>query len=715
MKKHLFLFCLFSAVSHICTNAYASVERHALESKATNEPDAVLRELPAAIDDATARKDWRTLSQLHLAQANACRVLADWNCQQAAALAAERFAIEALQPMLQIRALIAQSRSKAALQDFAGAESTLAQTELLLQQHPDADLLAEVMLAYSSVSFQVGRFQSSLSYTDRGIALFQSANGAKAATERGTQVRLLRNQARAQIELAHPDDARQSLTNAINLNATDEDLKLAGELYLEIARLDRKLKNLDQQVINTAKVVALSQRLPNSQLKGQALEVEGLTLLDLGRDADGLRVLNDAYRAFDSLKLRRDALRVLRQLLPLAIRLQQKQEVINQLSLDWIDLQQKVDQEDKTLAAANFDSRLEYAKREFELQQLSQQNKILAANEVLLRKNRNLALAVAVLGFCLALGAIIFALLQMRARRSLHESAQKLVSITENIPAEIAQLDRNYQYLFVNNRTSQLAGLSQKELIGKSFLSIHPQLARQRKIMADRALQGETVRFEEHVAQEDSLATDDLATSFETVFVPDYAQDGGHLTKGFFAVRFDISRLKQAERELAKIAGQDSLTGLSNRRHFNKQLELAIERARKDGTAISLLALDVDWFKSVNDSYGHLIGDEKLIQVASAISESIRQTDAAARVGGDEFLVLLERTPNIDAAMQVAEKIRERVAQLNEGAGTAVTLSIGVTHCEKPTSADELLAPADEALYAAKHAGRNTVKAKQSP
>jgi diguanylate cyclase (GGDEF)-like protein len=699
--------CAFSAFAH------AAVERHALELAATNNPKVVIAQVPPLLDKALIQENWREASLLQLAQANACRVLADWSCQRNSAVAAESYAVRANQPLLQVRAQISQSRSQAALQDFSQAESTLAKAELQLQKTPLADLSAEIMLAYSSISFQVGRFQSSLEYTERGTQLFNQTQATARASDLGTQVRLLRNQARAQIELGNPEAARTALASAIAMNKPEEDLKLAGELYLELARLERKLQLIDQQVQTTAKVVALSKKLPNSQLHGQALEVQGLTAMDLGRTDEGMRLLEASYQNFRSLNLRRDALRVLRELLPSAVKLKSPQQNINALTTELIELQQRIDIEDKSLAAANFDSRLAYAKREFELNQLARDNQTMAANQRLLRSNRNLAIAAAALGVCLALAALVFAALQLRARRKLAESGKKLLAITENIPAEIAHFNTNYEYLFVNSRGAQSAGIHREALIGQSMLSIAPEAASQRKLMADCAMSGEPVRFEESLMVNEGT-NNPIAHHYETIFVPDFVNDGTDTTKGFFALRFDISRLKHAESELAKIADQDSLTGLWNRRGFNQKLDKAMASALAKRSALSVLAIDVDRFKYVNDTHGHLVGDEVLKTVARAVTESVRQSDTAARVGGDEFLVLLEQAPNLQIVAGIAEKIREHVLRAKpvKDLDLQVTLSIGIAHCEAASTTQDLLALADAALYDAKRSGRNAVRSK---
>ncbi|MBB4513447.1 diguanylate cyclase [Paraburkholderia fungorum] len=170
-----------------------------------------------------------------------------------------------------------------------------------------------------------------------------------------------------------------------------------------------------------------------------------------------------------------------------------------------------------------------------------------------------------------------------------------------------------------------------------------------------------------------------------------------------------------AEAELQRIAETDALTGLSNRRAFDQRLGQEWLRAQREQTPLSLLFIDIDHFKRLNDTYGHATGDEVLAEVAARIMSGTRRAvDVAARYGGEEFAVVLPNT-SLDGAVKVAETIRERI----EAAGLAnkdterghVTISVGCASCMPPGggSAAALLAAADTQLYAAKAAGRNRV------
>jgi diguanylate cyclase (GGDEF)-like protein len=167
---------------------------------------------------------------------------------------------------------------------------------------------------------------------------------------------------------------------------------------------------------------------------------------------------------------------------------------------------------------------------------------------------------------------------------------------------------------------------------------------------------------------------------------------------------------------VAEQAVTDALTGIANKRRFDEWLGLEAERAKRFGHSLSLLIFDVDDFKQVNDTRGHPTGDEVLRAIGNGIGASAREVDLPARYGGEEFVVGLTET-DAEGARLAAERIRELVAGLSitdPGGGPAlnVTVSVGVaTLPEDAADAESLFAAADGALYAAKHAGKNCVRA----
>ena len=165
--------------------------------------------------------------------------------------------------------------------------------------------------------------------------------------------------------------------------------------------------------------------------------------------------------------------------------------------------------------------------------------------------------------------------------------------------------------------------------------------------------------------------------------------------------------LMDSNRRLEELSLTDSLTGIRNRRAFDERLEEAFEHARRYDRPLSLVVLDVDLFKQINDAYGHDTGDAVLRGVAHLVVSCSRATDFVARIGGEEFAIILPETPLFEA-MQFAEKIRARIATTRV-AGLDVTVSLGVANAmhSKVRNTSELFHAADQALYRAKANGRN--------
>lgn len=184
----------------------------------------------------------------------------------------------------------------------------------------------------------------------------------------------------------------------------------------------------------------------------------------------------------------------------------------------------------------------------------------------------------------------------------------------------------------------------------------------------------------------------------------------GQLTAAFNAM---AAKLQENRRLLERLATHDSLTGLLHHGEFLKQLKTEVARSRRYGHPFSLLMLDVDHFKSVNDNHGHQAGDTVLKAVAGILGKSARPADIAARYGGEEFVLILPET-DAQAAFAVAERLRETMGRypivIRKGKHLNVTVSIGVACFPADADKEEaLIAAADQALYAAKKAGRDRV------
>lgn len=188
---------------------------------------------------------------------------------------------------------------------------------------------------------------------------------------------------------------------------------------------------------------------------------------------------------------------------------------------------------------------------------------------------------------------------------------------------------------------------------------------------------------------------------------------GGLLLGLFYWLLNGIERrLEGHEARLRELATRDALTGLLNRRSFYTRIGIELRRAARYGRPLSLLLIDIDYFKAVNDNYGHKTGDEVLAEIARRIQAAIRVVDTAFRYGGEELVVLLPETPLPDA-LEIAERIRADIAERpfasTEGETLSLSVSIGGASYPEYDSVDALVSAADRAMYSAKAAGRNQV------
>ena len=209
--------------------------------------------------------------------------------------------------------------------------------------------------------------------------------------------------------------------------------------------------------------------------------------------------------------------------------------------------------------------------------------------------------------------------------------------------------------------------------------------------------------------------SDAIKTGFDSIPKNVFHEDEvGRLAEKFFEMKENMERSYQ---ELKELSFRDHLTGIFNRNYFYQAAEIEHKKQRREENRLCLLMLDIDHFKAVNDTYGHLIGDDILRKISNNISEVIRDTDILARYGGEEFIVLLVNSSIADAK-QIAEKIRLKVSedifQIKDGEFVMevnTTISIGVSLVRKEdANIASAISLADKALYEAKNKGRNQVK-----
>ena len=303
----------------------------------------------------------------------------------------------------------------------------------------------------------------------------------------------------------------------------------------------------------------------------------------------------------------------------------------------------------------------------------------------------------------------IFAMVQdvtdvREAQARAEASEQRLRQITDSIPSMVGYIDRDRRYRF-NNRyyetwlerpLSEITGRLVSEVLGpEAYASIRANL--------DRALEGERVDFDVEVKQ--ALGSRYVRGSY----VPDFDEQGRVV--GVYTSSTDITPLKEVERQLERLAQNDTLTGLPNRHMFNDGIAAALRRSQRSGTQIALLFLDVDGFKKINDTLGHAAGDDVLREFARRLQASVRATDLVARLAGDEFVIVLEGIHTREECRFVARKIIGAMRREFRAGDEMirVTTSIGIALGQGgATTAEALLKRADSALYAAKGHGRDT-------
>jgi diguanylate cyclase (GGDEF)-like protein len=196
--------------------------------------------------------------------------------------------------------------------------------------------------------------------------------------------------------------------------------------------------------------------------------------------------------------------------------------------------------------------------------------------------------------------------------------------------------------------------------------------------------------------------------TLETTFVPDQRADGS--VAGVYSLTHDTTHMKEIEERLTQLARVDTLTGIPNRLMFEEILQLALGRARRNRQPMALAYLDIDNFKTINDTLGHGAGDEVLKEFAARLVGNVRATDTVARLAGDEFVIIYEQVHNGDEALRLAANIVEAVRRdfCVAGAPMRITTSIGIALRDKDDETPAaLVARADAALYRAKRNGRD--------
>lgn len=291
-----------------------------------------------------------------------------------------------------------------------------------------------------------------------------------------------------------------------------------------------------------------------------------------------------------------------------------------------------------------------------------------------------------------------------RTEQALSDGAAQLRLFTDNVPAMTVSYDENLRCRFVNKRFAEFFGLTFENTLGKHLREVVGEEA-YREIEGHYAqvLRGHPITYHQiHKLQNGE------SCHLEVKLLPHIGDNAKVL--GCFSVTTDITEYKQTEERIQRAAHHDSLTGLPNRLLFNDRLNQAINLARRDSRQLALLYLDLDRFKPINDTLGHTAGDELLKRVAERIRREVRESDTVARVGGDEFTVILPNIARREEAETVAKKINAAFAKPfyldSQNQSVEIGTSIGIAvYPADALDADSLIKAADAAMYGAKRAG----------
>ncbi|UCV19554.1 diguanylate cyclase [Ferribacterium limneticum] len=320
--------------------------------------------------------------------------------------------------------------------------------------------------------------------------------------------------------------------------------------------------------------------------------------------------------------------------------------------------------------------------------------------------------------------------------RKLSQSEARYRMLAENSHDVIWTLDiPSRRYTYVSPSITDMCGYLPEDVVGQSIdARLTPESAsrlardidqRLRRMAAGDKAASVVVSELEQVCKDGEVISTEVVSS--------YLQDADGVAHTILGITRNVSERKAAElalREtnrqlharieeigrlqvaLQELAVRDSLTGLYNRRYLDETLEREVSRARREGNPLALVMLDIDYFKRVNDTYGHQVGDEALRMLATTLLADVRTEDVACRYGGEEFLILLPNMP-LETAIQRAEAWRQAIEELSVALGNfhiTFTISLGVAaYPEHGKTPDDLTRCADQALYRAKREGRNQV------
>lgn len=290
-----------------------------------------------------------------------------------------------------------------------------------------------------------------------------------------------------------------------------------------------------------------------------------------------------------------------------------------------------------------------------------------------------------------------------KVQEDLEKSRKRYLELAEDAPVGILSCDSNGNIIFVNKRVLEILGSESIRETKKINLLNFPLLVKH----------GFSKKLEECIQNKDPVM---FEINYESKWgkkvwlrIHIRPQVNKNIVTGAQIIIDDIAEVKQLEKKLFLLSITDPLTNVYNRRYFIKRLKEEIGRAKRAGSSFSIIMMDIDYFKSINDSFGHNSGDLVLKKIMAKIANKIRKIDVLARWGGEEFIILLPETKQNEAAI-MAERLRQCLCRIDIPDVGSVTASFGVADYSFGDTVNKIVHKADIMMYKAKSAGRNCVR-----